>query len=70
MILTKETLVYRVETEEEAVDAIEDAKRGQSAGNYIIKKSEYTLRQKKSKGEIVEQWFLVSLTKVYGEDKL
>lgn len=65
--LIKEALTYRVDTEAEAVQEIESAKNAQLAEGYVVKKSEYTLRQKKSKGEVVEEWYLVTITKVYGE---
>lgn len=65
--LVKEALTYRVDTEAEAVQEIESAKNAQVAEGYTVKKSEYTLRQKKAKGEVVEEWYLVTITKVYGE---
>lgn len=65
--LVKEALTYRVDTETEAVEAIEKVKNTQAAEGYTVKKSEYSLRQKKVKGFVVEEWFLVTVTKVYGE---
>jgi hypothetical protein len=65
--LVKEALTYRVDTETEAVAEIEKVKNAQAAEGYTVKKSEYSLRQKKAKGEVIEEWFLVTVTKVYGE---
>ena len=56
--LLKKTEVYRVDTEEEAMSMIEDAKDGQMNGGYTLTKSSYVLKTKKSKGEIVDQWFI------------
>lgn len=65
--LIKEALTYRVDTETEAVAEIEKVKNAQLTEGYTVKKSKYALRQKKAKGEVVEEWFLVTVTKVYGE---
>lgn len=65
--LVKEVLTYKVDTEIEAVAEIEAAKNAQLREGYTVKKSEYALRQKKAKGEVVEAWFLTTITKVYGE---
>ena len=65
--LVKEALTYRVDTEAEAVAEIEKAKNAQLQEGYTVKKSEYVLRQKKAKGEVVDKWFLTTIIKVYGE---
>jgi len=64
-LLTKQTDTYRVDTETEAVDMINDAKDNQIKGCYTLTKSGYTMKTKKSKGEIVDSWFIVSLEKSY-----
>ena len=63
--LLKTTDVYRVDTEEEAVEMIQDAKDNQSRGGYTLTKSGYTMKTKKSKGEIIDSWFIVSLEKSF-----
>ena len=63
--MTKQTDVYRVDTESEAVEMIQDAKDNQARGGYTLTKSGYTMKTKKSKGEIVYSWFVVSLEKSY-----
>lgn len=63
--LTKQTDTYRVDTETEAVEMINDAKDNQSRGSYTLTKSSYVMKTKKSKGEIVDSWFIVSLEKSY-----
>ena len=64
-LLTKQTDAYRVDTEEEAVEMINDAKDGQTRGGYTLTKSGDTMKTKKAKGEIVDSWFIVSLEKSY-----
>lgn len=64
-MLTKQTDVYRVDTEEEAVQMINDAKDNQIKGGYTLTKSGYVMKTKKSKGEIVDSWMVVSLEKSY-----
>ena len=63
----KTTDTYRVDTEEEAMGMIEDAKDQQISGGYTLTKSSYTLKTKKSKGEIIDQWFIVLTEKTFGD---
>lgn len=65
MILMKRTEVYRVADEDAALELIEDTKRAQIEGNYQLTKSSYVLKTKKSKGEIVDSFALVTLEKTY-----
>ena len=64
-LLTKQTDTYRVDTEEEAVNMIQDAKDSQIKGGYTLTKSSYIMKTKKSKGEIIDSWFIVALEKSY-----
>ena len=64
-LMTKQTDVYRVDTEQEAVEMIQDAKDNQIRGSYTLTKSGYVMKTKKSKGEIIDSWFIVSLEKSY-----
>lgn len=64
-LLTKQTDVYRVDTEEEAVEMINDAKDSQARGGYTLTKSSYVMKTKKTKGEVVDAWFIVSLEKSF-----
>lgn len=66
-ILLKTTDVYRVDNEEAAVRMINDAKDAQTSGGYTLTKSSYVLKTKKSKGEIVDSWVIVSLEKTFDE---
>lgn len=63
LMLTKETRTYRVDTEEEALNLIEETKN--NAHGYYVSKNGYAMKTKKSKGEIVEVWYLVNLELTY-----
>lgn len=62
-ILLKETFEYRVDTEAEAVQLIEKEK-AQSKG-LVTYKTAY--KTKKAKGEIIEDWYVVTVTHKYGD---
>lgn len=64
LVSTVET--YRVETEAEATKAIEDAKKDSS---YILSKYTSEHKEKKSKGEVVEEYWKVTLTKLFNDIK-
>ena len=57
----KETISWRVDSEEEAIALIEDYKAKQFTDGYIVNKSGYVLKTKKSKGEIIDQYYIVSI---------
>lgn len=59
--LQKETFVFRVETEELATKLIEEQK--DSSKGVVSYKADY--KTKKSKGEIVEDWWIVTITHDY-----
>ena len=66
-MLMKTTDVYRVNNEEEAVDMINDYKDRQLTEGYILSKSGYVLKNKKSKGEIIDSWAIVTVEKTFNE---
>lgn len=65
--LLKTTDVYRVDTEEEAMNMIEEAKDQQIAGGYTLTKSGYVVKTKKSKGEVIDMWMIVTTEKTFSE---
>ena len=65
--LLKTTEVYRVDTEEEALAMIEDAKDGQLTNGYTVTKSGYVLKTKKAKGEVVDSWMVTSIEKTFND---
>lgn len=66
-MLMKTTDVYRVDNEEEAVQMINDWKDKAITDGYTLTKSGYVVKTKKSKGEIVDSWCIVSLEKTFNE---
>lgn len=55
---------YRANTEEEAKSLIEEAKADSS---FILSKYSSEHKEKKSKGEIIDECYIVKLTKVYSD---
>ena len=66
-VLLKTTDVYRVDTEDEAMNMIQEAKDGQLAHDYTVTKSGYVLKTKKSKGEIVDSWTVVTIERSFND---
>jgi hypothetical protein len=64
LVSTVET--YRVDTEAEATKAIEEAKNDDS---YILGKYTNEHKERKSKGEIVDEYWKLSLTKLFNDIK-
>lgn len=64
--LIETTEVYRVDQESEAKDLIETAKQGKE---YTLKKYSSQYKEKKSKGEIVDAWYKVTLVKEFNSEK-
>lgn len=54
---------YRVETEEQAKALIEQVKAQEADGGYELTSYTSTLKEKKSKGETIDSFYLVKLTK-------
>lgn len=64
-LLMKTTDVFRVDTEEEAMAMIEDFKEKQTEGGFNVSKSGYVLKTKKSKGEIVDAWYICTIERTF-----
>lgn len=54
---------YRVDTEEEVKEFIEEIKEKGKEEGYIVKSYSSSLKEKKSKGEIVDSGYLLKVTK-------
>lgn len=63
--LIQKTEKFITDTEDEAVDLIEDYKNKAADGGYIVKKGNYTAKPKKSKGEIVDITYTAEITISY-----
>ena len=66
-ILMKTTEVYRADNEEEAVEMINEYKDRQLKEGFTLSKSGYVLKTKKSKGEVIDSWTVVTLEKTFNE---
>lgn len=65
MKLLKVVEEYRVDTENEAKDEMEKFRTSAAEKGYKIQKCGYTHKTKKAKGEIIDEAFIVSVTKEY-----
>lgn len=66
MRILKVTAEYRAESEEEAKQMNEDFKKEARDQGYILTSFAYTKKEKKSKGEIIDDGYLVKVVKTYG----
>ena len=66
-ILLKTVDTFRVEDEEEAVRLIEEYKNNQNNEGYSLTKSGYVLKNKKSNGEIIDSWAIVTVERTFTE---
>lgn len=62
--LIETTEIYRVDTENGAKELVEDAKR-----TSIVSKYSCVYKEKKQKGEIVDSYYKVSITKKWDDEK-
>ena len=55
--------VYRIDTEEEVKNFIEEVKADAIEEGYVLKSCAYTLKEKKLKGEVVDSAYQVKIVK-------
>lgn len=60
------TETYRVDSEAEAAVLIDEAKKD---NKYDLKKYTSQKKEKKQKGEVVDEWHQVVLTKIFDDEK-
>lgn len=70
MLKLQETTKYRVDTEKEAIEMIEQARNDAAKEGYDVKKSSYTAKNKKAKGAIIDEWFVVEICLKYNDEQL
>ena len=63
--LIKSVETYRVATEAEAAQVIEEAKRD---NRFALVKYESVHKEKKAKGEVIDEWCRVTLHKVFNDE--
>jgi hypothetical protein len=56
-----------VADEEEALALIEEFKNNQRTDGYTVTKSGYVLKTKKSKGEIIDSWMIVTIERTFDD---
>ena len=66
MRLLKKTEEYRVDTEEEAKEVMEQFRYEAAENGYTVGSCGYTKKEKKAKGDIIDEGFLVKCVKIYG----
>lgn len=58
--------IYRVNTDSEANELINEAKNN---GDYVLKKYDCVAKEVKSKGEVIDEWYRVTLRKSFTDEK-
>ena len=66
MRLLKVVEEYRAESEQEVKEMNEQFKTEAKSEGYILNAFSYTKKEKKKGGEIIDDGYLVKVTKVYG----
>ena len=64
--LVSTTETYRVDTESEATRAIEEAKQD---GSYVLGKYTSEHKERKLKGEVIDEYWKLTLTKMFNDIK-
>lgn len=67
MIMLKEQADMKVFSEEEAKNLLEKFKVKAIEEGFEIVKSSITLKEKKQKGEVIDSWYVVSITKRWND---
>ena len=60
------TETYRVDSQDEVAKLIEEARESHQ---YTLSKHSSTYKEKKQKGEVIDAWYRLSLTKVFDDEK-
>ncbi len=66
MRLIKRTEEYVVDTEEEAIKAIQNFREDAAEHGHTVGASGYTYKTKKAKGEIIGEQYLIKVTRILG----
>ena len=64
--LTQVTETYRVDSEEKVIEMIEEAK---ASKEFTLVKHASQYKERKQKGEVIDAWYKVSLTKAFNDEK-
>lgn len=66
MRLIEQTERYVVDSEEDAIKVIQSFKKDAETKGYVLGKSGYDYKTKKSKGEIIGEEWIVTIKKILG----
>lgn len=64
--LTQVTETYRIDTEEQVISTIEEAKNDT---RFTLIKHTSQYKERKAKGEVIDAWYKVTLTKQFTDEK-
>ena len=64
----QETVKVKHDTEREAVEFIDAERKRAKEEGFEIKKSSYTKKEKRSKGEVIAEWYITEVTYKYAEE--
>ena len=67
MRLLKVTEEYRADSEQEAREAIENFRKESLEKGYVLGACGFTYKDKKSRGEIISEAWVVKVVKIYGK---
>lgn len=67
MNILEETYKISADSEQQAQQIIDDYKANQRSGGYILKKGSFERKEKKSKGEIIAERYLITVVLTKGE---
>lgn len=67
MRLLKVTEEYCADSEQEAREAIENFRKESLEKGYVLGACGFTYKDKKSKGEIIDEAWVVKVVKIYGK---
>lgn len=66
-VLINRVETYRVDSEEDVKNFIEEVKADPDGDGYVLKTYSSDHKEKKQKGEVIDEGYMVKLTKVYNE---
>ncbi len=66
MRLLKQTIEYRADTEEEAKNIMENIREKANNSGYTISASGFIKKEKKLKGEIIDEAYIVKIIETFG----
>jgi hypothetical protein len=65
MLLLKNKFTYRCESEDEAKGVVEAYKQKGKEEGFFVNKFSYQLKEKKSKGEVIDNCYLTEIEVIY-----